>query len=285
MQERGWPIESDEGLRKGRRYWIDRSRTTHAVKVTIQEATALFLAARLLSRTIDTSNPIVFSALHKLADPLEVTAPLVAQYIRKAARAVRQHPGDETATTVFQKLAQGWSESRKVRIMYQSIHSTTMMERVVSPYYLEAVEAEQAFYVLGHDSKSDSIRIFKVDRISEAELLPNRFRIPADFDPLEQLQSAWGIMWASDGKQPDHVVLQFAPEIVREIKERYWHPTQRMVDLADGSLRFEVTVGHASELRRWIRRWGLHNVEVIAPQSLREELMAEMRAALKHWAG
>ena len=101
MQERGWPIESDEGQRKGRRYWIDHSRATHPVNVTIQEATALFLAARLLSRTIDTSNPIVFSALHKLADPLEATAPTVAQYIRKAAHAVRQHPVFVRASCLF----------------------------------------------------------------------------------------------------------------------------------------------------------------------------------------
>jgi predicted DNA-binding transcriptional regulator YafY len=283
MRDRGWPIECDRDLRKGRRYWIDKHRTLNSVHVTLHEATALYLAARLLSRTIDTSNPFVAQALHKLADPLEVTAPTIAQQIRHAAHAVRVQPNDETVVEVFGVLAQAWGESRKVRIHYRSRQSETAAERIISPYYLEAVDAEQAFYVLGYDSLSNAMRVFKLDRIEAIELLRERFRIPDGFEPLEQLQSAWGIMWADEGKASERVVLQFMPDITREIKERCWHPTQQLTDLADGGCRFEVTVGHASELRRWIRRWGLHQVEVLEPHWLRDEFISEARAVLERY--
>jgi predicted DNA-binding transcriptional regulator YafY len=284
LRDQGWPIEYDD-TRKGRRYWIDKHRAPNSVRVTLHEATALYLAARVLSRMIDTSNPVVARALHKLADPLEITAPTIADHIRAAAHAVRVQPQDEAATQVFEVLAQAWGESRKVQIRYRSIHSSEAVERTVHPYYLEAVDAEQAFYVLGYDSRSNAVRVFKLDRIEHITLLRERFRIPDDFDPLEQLQSAWGIMWPDESKPPERVVLRFTPDVAREIKERCWHPTQQLTDLPDGGCRFEVTVGHASELRRWIRRWGLHQVEVLEPQWLRDELLDEMRVALARWGG
>lgn len=285
LEAMGSPIEKDEDRRKGRRYWITKDRFLNRVRVTLHEATALYLGARLLSRMIDTSNQFVVTALHKLAEPLDISAPLLAKHMHRAAHAVQIQPEDALEIEVFRALAQAWGESRKVRISYQSLHGA-VTERVLSPYYLEPVEAEQAIYVLGHDSRTDGIRVFKPDRISAIELLREEFEVPPDFDPLEELKSAWGIMWANEGKQPEQVVLRFiAADVIREIRERYWHPAQRLIDLPDGSVRFEVTVGHASELRRWIRRWGLHNVEVIEPQWLREELLAEARAALARWGG
>jgi predicted DNA-binding transcriptional regulator YafY len=283
LEAMGSPIEKDQDRRKGRRYWIDQQRFLNRVRVTLHEATALYLGARLLSRMIDTSNQFVVTALHKLAEPLDVSAPLLAKHIHRAAHAVHVRPHDVLEVEVFRVLAQAWGESRKVRIVYQAQQRTEATERVLSPYYLEPVEAEQAIYVLGHDSRSDGVRVFKLDRIRALELLPDTFRFPDAFDPLDQLQSAWGIMWADEGQSPERVVIEFAPEVAREIKERYWHPTQRLTDLPDGSLRFEVTVGHASELRRWIRRWGLHNLHLIEPQWLRDELLDEMQVAVGRW--
>lgn len=281
----GSPVEKEHDRRKGRRYWIDQQRFLNRVRVTLHEATALYLGARLLSRMSDTSNQFVVTALNKLAEPLEVSAPLLAKHIHRAAHAVHVRPHDTLDVEVFRVLAQAWGESRKVHIVYQALHTSDTTERVLSPYYLESIEAEQAFYVLGHDSKSDALRTFKLDRICAITLLPDRFHIPDDFDPLEQLQSAWGIMWADEGQPPERVVIVFAPEVAREIKERYWHPTQHLTDLPDGGLRFEVTVGHASELRRWLRRWGLLHVQVIEPQWLRDDLLHEMRTALARWGG
>jgi predicted DNA-binding transcriptional regulator YafY len=284
LQSMGSPIESDQDRRKGRRNWIDKDRYLNRVRVTTHEATALYLAARLLSRMIDTSNRFVASAIEKLAEPLEANAPLLARHMRRAARAVQVQPEDATEVEVFRVLAQAWSESRKVRIAYRSLQSPAASTRVLSPYYIEPVEAEQSFYVLGHDSQSGQLRTFKLDRITAIELLPDRFQIPDDFDPLDQLRSAWGIMWADEGRAPEQVVLHFDPDIAREIKERYWHPMQQLSDLPGGGCRFEVTVGHSSELRRWIRRWGLHKVEVLEPQWLREEFLSEAQAAVTRYS-
>ena len=74
LEAMGSPIEKDQDRRKGRRYWIDQQRFLNRVRVTLHEATALYLGARLLARMIDTSNRFVVTALHKLAEPLEIVA-------------------------------------------------------------------------------------------------------------------------------------------------------------------------------------------------------------------
>ncbi len=263
----GRAIEWDEHRVKGRRYWISRDNAINRVRLTIDEAGALYVATRLLARMFDTSNPIVFSTLWKLSEPLEQSAPRIAAQIRGAAQLLRIRPEDQLSTDVFRALAQAWLQSRKVRMTYRSTHRTS--ERVVSPYLLEPVDTEQALYVVGHDDASNEIRTFKLDRILAIEVLHEEFAIPDDFDATTWLQSGWGIMGLDRGRRVERVVLQFRPEVALEIRERFWHPSQQLTDLDDGGCLLEVTVAHASEMLRWIRRWGLHQVRVLEPAELR----------------
>lgn len=278
LMANGRAIEYDEDTRKGRQYWIRKDTAINRVRVTTEEASALYVAARLLARIVDTSNPIVTSALLKLAEPLEHTAPTIANQIQRAAHLLRVRPSDDTSVETFRVLAQAWLQSRKVRISYKSQHRAS--ERTLSPYLLEPLDTEQAIYVVGHDSDSDDVRTFKLDRITSADLLREEFEVPSEFDAAAYLSSAWGIMGADAGKQVERVVLHFGPEVAPEIRERYWHPTQQLRDVGDQGCILEVTVGHATEMLRWIRRWGLHNVRVLEPPALRQIIIAEAQAMI-----
>src|SRR5205085_2867433 len=61
-------------VKQGRRYLLDHRRSIHSVKLSNDEALALYLAARLLSRHSDEHNPHVVKALEKLADALGARA-------------------------------------------------------------------------------------------------------------------------------------------------------------------------------------------------------------------
>jgi len=74
----------------GRRYILDHRRSLHSVKLSNDEALALYLAARLLSRHSDEHNPHVVRSLQKLADALRSKSPLIAQHVDLAANAVCQ---------------------------------------------------------------------------------------------------------------------------------------------------------------------------------------------------
>lgn len=263
---------------RGRRYILDARRQIHAIKLSIHELLAVYLAVRLLSRHSDEHNPHVVKALEQLADALRVRSPFIASHIDRAADAVRARKTRPEYVEALEVLTQGWAEGKKVRLRYRSYKADEAVERTFAPYFVEPSGVGYACYVIGHDDRHGELRTFKVERISEARLTDEPFTIPERFDAqhlLQLLQSAWGVIWRDEGDIM--VVLRFDPSVVRRVKESTWHHSQRIDDLADGSCLFSVQVGSTKEILPWIRGWG-SAVEVLEPLSFREEVIAEIQA-------
>jgi predicted DNA-binding transcriptional regulator YafY len=68
------------------------------------------------------------------------------------------------------------------------------------------------------------------------------------------------------------------------VRERTWHPSQAIDELADGGLLFTVRVSEPREMRPWIRSWGA-DVEVLEPISLRDQMAEEARRLAELYGG
>jgi predicted DNA-binding transcriptional regulator YafY len=79
-------------------------------------------------------------------------------------------------------------------------------------------------------------------------------------------------------EKPRTVVLRFSPDQAPYIREREWHPTQRLRDLRDGRLELIFRAGGTFEITRWILGWG-DAVEVVRPAALRRDVAALLRRA------
>ena len=197
------------------------------------------------------------------------------------ARADFLGESDSPFARVFEVVTLGWATGRKVRIQHQSLHSENVHEYTLSPYLIEPSGPGYAAYVIGQASYFDDVRTFKLERISQAELLSETFEVPAEFDGAARLTRAWGIMY---GDETCQVVLRFSPAVTRRVKETVWHASQRFEDCADGGCILRVQVAHTLEMKPWIRGWG-PECEVIAPPELREEVAGEMRRAAGVYGG
>ena len=263
------PLVQDEGWRwrlmEGHRF------TLAPVRLSLQEAAALYLAARLLDRASDEPNPFVGRALTALAEALP---PEIGQQIHTVASA-RLDEADSPFARVFAVITLGWATRRKVRIQHQSLTSQHVHEYILCPYLIEPSSFGYAAYVIGYASYFNSLRTFKLERILDAELLEETFEVPAEFEGAEMLSRAWGVMY---GDQTVEVVLRFSPEVTRRVKESRWHTSQVIEDCADGGCILRVQVPHPLEMKPWIRGWG-PECEVLAPKELREEIAEEMRRA------
>jgi predicted DNA-binding transcriptional regulator YafY len=262
-------------IKQGRRYTLDHRRSFHAVLLNNDEALALYLAARLLSRHSDEHNPHVVKALEKLADALGAKSPLMAGHIARAADAVRARHIRREYVEALEVLTQGWAEGRKVRLLYRSYSKDETTERTFAPYFIEPSGIGYACYVIGYDDLRASLRTLKVERVHTAALTDERFARPNQFDAQQLLASAWGVIWRDEGEI--EVTLRFTPTVVRRLKESVWHHSQRLEDVPDGSCLFTVRVGSTLEMKPWIRQWGT-DVEVVSPPELRQELVAEVCA-------
>lgn len=262
-------------IKQGRRYLLDHRRALHSVKLTNNEVLALYLAARLLSRHSDEHNPHVVQALEKLADAVSAKSPVMARHIVQAAAAVQGRRVRRDYLEALEAITQGWAEGRKVALRYRSYTKDETTERVFAPYFIEPSGIGYACYAIGFDELRGKLRTLKIERIREARLTEEQFVVPDRFDVRELLASAWGVMWRDEGEI--QVTLRFSPEIVRRVKESVWHHSQRIEDLPDGACLFSVLVGSTLEMKPWIRQWGAA-VEVIEPEELRAEIVAEVRA-------
>lgn len=268
LDEQGVPLWQENG-----RFGINRTRYQANIRLSFQEAIALVLAGLMLTRTIDDRNPHVTAALRKLASTLPTN---LGAHLERAAARVQQRPESQQAT-VLEIIAEGWGNGRQVKIGYRSPRSGVLRQRTISPYALEPTPS--GIYVIGHDSWSDDIRTFKLDRLESAQLLTRRFAIPDDFDLEARLASGWRIM---AGDEVNEVVLRFAPEVKAQVQERQWHPSQTLEELANGRCLLRVQVAEPLEMKPWIRGWGAQ-VEVLAPGWLRADIAAEMRQAAEQY--
>lgn len=279
LEQIGEPIYKNDS-----RWCLDRERYINRVPITLRETLALYLAARLLSKQSDKHNPHVVSALDKLGEALALNHQNVGLHIRRAADAVRQRRADAGFVKVFETFARAWADQCRVEVTYLSARQDSWEQRIIAPYYLEVSGIGYATYIIGHDSKSNAIRTFKLERIAAAHIRPfDRFDIPDSFDAQARLGNAWGVIWPAEGEEPIEVRLRFSIDVARRVKETIWHPSQIIEDLPEGGCRYTVRVGSTKEMRPWVRGWG-KDVEVEAPDGFRAEIAAELQSALAQYA-
>ena len=90
------------------------------------------------------------------------------------------------------------------------------------------------------------------------------------WNPL--LEETFGIFQGAD---PIEVTLRFTPFRSRWIREQLWHPSQKITNLADGSLELSFPVADFREVKMKILQFGA-DVKVIRPLELEKEIREEV---------
>jgi proteasome accessory factor B len=264
-------------VNKGK-YGVDRTRYLPEVRFNLHEATALFLAARLLTRYADSHHPHVARAIEKLAAVMPKD--LIQRHMNRAADVVRTRRDLPDLTRILERLTEAWANRKRVRLWEKPKENKPAVERLYEPYFLEPSGVGYSLYVMGYDHLRKDIRTFKIDRLARVEPTEEPFTVPADFDHYKYLHNAWGVNWGS-GSQPVEVRLQFPPgRVADRVRESEWHYSQKREDLPDGGCILSVTVGSTLEMKPWIRQWG-KDCEVLAPDDLRREIAEEMLEAAR----
>ena len=268
--EIGVPMWSDGG-----KWGIVEGGFLPPLRLTLDEAVAFFLAARLTVQFADRYDPDTGAAFQKLA---EILPPAVAPHLERTIDVLASRPPDERMTRHLRLLARAWAERRVVDLTYDAAtYSPGRPPRKsrVHPYLLEASATTRALYLIGFDESRGAVRTFKLQRILELSLAPETFEPPDPAVVQEGLGRAWGVI--ADQEEVE-VELRFDAAIASLVTETTWHPTERVTHEPDGSVIWRARVPGTLEIRRWILQWGAQ-VEVIAPPELRGEVAATYRKA------
>jgi predicted DNA-binding transcriptional regulator YafY len=249
------------------------------LKLTLDEAMAVVLSARLMVRYADKYDPDLASAFEKLEEGLP---PALAEHVDRTLGTLASHPRDETFSRHVHLLTRAWAERRVVLLDYDPARYGTGSERrraSVRPYLIEPSLQTHALYLVGWDETRDAVRTFKIERIRDVALTPRTFEAPETAAFEAAFRSAWDII---ADQPPVTVDLRFAPTVAARVQEATWHPSQQVEPEADGSLRWRATVSGMIEIRLWILQWG-SDVEVLSPPELRDDVTDTLRRALARY--
>ena len=118
-----------------------------------------------------------------------------------------------------------------------------------------------------------------MDRIRHIEARERRFQLPKGFDFEAYIGSSFGVI----AEPATRVRIRFDRRWAGYVKERSWHPSQTLTGGPGGGVELRMNVGGTAELRTWVLSFG-SGAEVLEPESLREEVSQQLRAALRRYA-
>jgi len=135
---------------------------------------------------------------------------------------------------------------------------------------------EGALYLGGYAHNRQALRLFLIDRIEQVTVLGERFEVPEDFSAGDLTGSAFGLI---DEKQQT-IKVRFGEEIGHLIRERVWHPSQKLVEEEDGALTLTFDASGEKEILAWLYSY-LPHVQVLEPENLRAIFYQGLRNGLR----
>jgi len=174
----------------------------------------------------------------------------------------------------FQTVAGALAERRRVQLSYYSRARDQLSERQVSPQRL--VHYRDNWYLDAWCHLRQGLRSFALDAIRSARVLDQPALDIGEPEMDEHFSSAYGIF---AGTADQTAVLHFTKERARWVAQERWHSDQQGRFLEDGRYELRVPYRDPRELIMDILKHG-PEVEVIAPEGLRQAVAGQLAAAL-----
>lgn len=193
LREAGIPVESVRGPYGG--YRVGRGLRLPPLVFSADEALGLVMA--VLDGHHDASDPAgpVGSALGKLVRALPAPVAAHAEAVRRSTApapdraAVRPDPGTTTA------LVGAYLERHRVRLFYRS-EAGSKWQVDVDPWAI--VVRHGRWYLLCHSHRAAARRAYRIDRVITVQTLDETFSVPADLDPVAELERHLAVGWEYD---------------------------------------------------------------------------------------
>jgi len=263
------PIEYD-AARYSFRY-TEKVKAFPLLQVSEGEILALFVAQKVLAQYRGTPfEKTLGSAFQKLTGALKETISFdLGEW--GSDYSFRVTGASAADLEVFRLLARAIVQRQEITFSYQPLRASAPETRHVHPYHLANID--NAWYLLAHDPQRGQIRTFALPRIRSPKPTGKTFDRPRGFSAEKELKGGFGV-FAGTGKYP--VRIRFDSFAARLVRERDWHPTQKIREVKGGEIELEMTLGALEEIERWILSWGDH-ARVLGPKLLIQSVAKKIR--------
>lgn len=270
------PLEYDP-CHKGY-FYADESFALPSCQVTQNELLAILLARNLL---VGSAGGVISHAIQSFGRKL-LTATgefgLDEKRIDTAFSAI-WHGYTPAEGDIFRLVAEALIQCRKLTFYYFSPSENRTTLRLVEPVHLQHYMGSWVLLALCTERRD--WRKFFLGRMSQVRLTDIPFTPPPPGYWQDHLAGAFGIFQSG---HPQEVVLRFNAYRARWLRHEIWHPKQIMEEQTDGSLILRFVVTDFREVKLRILQYGA-DVEVLAPEALRDEILSEIGRMVKVYGG
>jgi predicted DNA-binding transcriptional regulator YafY len=245
------------------------------VDLSTSELVSIYVAQKALRAYRGTAfEAPLRSAFEKLSSSLDgrVSVSLTEM---EASLSFRQFEARPVELKVFQTVATAVQKQKLLEIDYLKLDAKKPQKRKIEPYHLACVQGQ--WYCIAHDLRPDDLRTFHLGRIKSARLLADDFNRPKTFNIDKYLAGSLGIF---AGKGAFEIILHFDKWSAQLVRERTWHPTQKLQELTHGELELTLQLNNLEEVEPWVLSWGAH-VRVVGPKELKARIRATAETVLK----
>ncbi len=283
IEELGFPIYDDQiDMDRQKRWKLDESYrkklpniTLPDLKLTLSEIISLYLLkgqAGLFKGT-ELEKPIR-SSFEKLGLFMPQNAFTQLEKIKAlfltSNKFAKDYSGKEK---IIEQLTQAMLQNKTSIIKYHSFSDDQVKGFKIDP--LHFFEHDGGLYLFVRATRFGEIRTLAVERIQEIVITSAFFEYPTDFDPQDNLDSAFDIV----SGDPIQVKIWFSADQARYIKERKWAKTQKIKDQKDGSIILFMDTSGRWDVKRWVLSFG-GEAKVLQPNELQKEITAELVSSL-----
>lgn len=258
------PLEYDS--RRNGYYYTESVSAFPTMQITEGELFALVVAEKALQQYRGTSfeKPLL-SAFQKMASSLPETVSIdLEEWNRSISFKTSVEPIIDLV--IFDKLSRATAHLQQLEILYRKPGQSEPEKRVIDPYHLANINGE--WFLFAFDHLRRDVRTFVPSRIQELKETGKTFSRSKSFSIEKRLKDSFGVRSAEGLYQ---VKIHFSAEVADYIREKRWHQSQVLRELAGGALEMELKVSGLSEVKRWILGWG-GQAQAIEPPELVADL-------------
>lgn len=237
------------------------------LRLAADEASALLVALRMLAEA-----GAAGSAVARLIAKIEGAAGASAAASSQVSIQVDSQNVRGLAATVSAALGAG----KRLHLRHYNHGRDETTERDVDPMRLLVVEGRT--YLEGWCRRAEGVRLFRLDRVLDLEVLDVPAQVPAEAAAEQKDVDAGQLFRPSDSDE--RVELELARD-ARWVAE-YW-PCESVAEAGEGRLRAVLRTPDTSWVRRLALRLG-EDARVLAPAALAEEVRAAAAEALAQYA-
>lgn len=255
-------------------FYTEEVSSFPTLQITEGELAALVIAEKALQQYRGTQfeKPLL-SAIRKIEQSLPNTISLnLADLEQTISFRTRAEPILDLE--VFHALAQATAKRRQLELCYRKPGRRDAEARLIDPYHLANINGE--WYLFAYDHGREDIRTFVPARVHSVKQTGKTFPRPEKFSLERRLHDSFGV---HSGQGQYSVILRFAARVADFVREKKWHPSQKLRELRDGRVELSLQLSSLVEIERWVLSWGGDAV-VVKPPELANSIRGAARAIL-----